>query len=117
MSEALASLADMSPIAAVVVILGVVASVLVQIAKRAHWSKSTTQLVAVGIAVVLGLVAVIVSGVVAGIPGGLTDKVSVAVVIVAAVAVASRAAYAIIGQAIPDGTEPEDHEPSHRADG
>ncbi|WP_152353339.1 hypothetical protein [Brachybacterium subflavum] len=117
MSEALASLADMSPIGAVVVILGVVASVLVQVAKRAHWSKSTTQLVAVGIATVLGIVAVIVSGVVVGIPGGLTDKVSVAVVIVAAVAVASRAAYAIIGQAIPDGTDGDDHDETHRADG
>ncbi|MFE5777066.1 hypothetical protein [Brachybacterium sp. NPDC056505] len=104
MSEALASLADMSPIGAVVVLLGVVASVLTQIAKRAHWSSGTTQLVAVGIAVVLGLVAAIVSGVVAGIPGGLADVVSTGVVIVAAVAVASRAAYAIIGKAVPDGT-------------
>lgn len=108
MTEELALLAELSPLAAVVIIGGIAASALTQWAKRPSWTKGRAQTVALGIAVVLGVVAYIVAGVATVFPPSVVEVVSTGVVVVAGVAIMSRGAYALIGHAIPDGREHTD---------
>lgn len=110
MNEELALLAELSPLAAVVIIAGVAASALTQWAKRPSWTKARAQGVALVIALVVGLLAYIVAGVASVFPASFVDVVSTAAVVIAGVAVMSRGAYSLIGHAIPDGRE-------HAADG
>lgn len=112
MTEAITTLTDLSPLAAVVIIAGVLASISTQVAKRGAWSKGTVELVAVAISVVLGLTAYIVAGVSGVFPASLVSGVSTAAVVIAGVAVTSRAVYALIGHAVPDAKAQ-----THRADG
>lgn len=107
MNEAIQSLADLSPLAAIVIIAGVAATVLTQVAKRSRWTKGQTEAVALGISGVLGVAAYIVSGLTGVFPASFVEAVSTGLVIIAGVAVTSRAAYALLGHAIPDGTTPE----------
>lgn len=113
MNESIAAVGALTPMAAIVIIAGVASMALTQWAKQAHWSKARTQLVAVTLSTILGAVAYIVSGVAVGIPPGLVDAASMLVLMIAGVAVMARAAYAILGRVIPDGTE---RTPTHRAD-
>lgn len=101
MNEAVATLSELSPLAAVVIIAGVLASVFTQLVKRPWWSQGRTQLVAVAASVVLGGAAYIVSGVAVGVPESVVGTVSSAVLIIAGVAVMSRAVYAVLGHALP----------------
>lgn len=103
MTEELALVAELSPLAAVVIIAGVAASALTQWAKRPSWTKARAQGVALVIAVVVGLLAYIVAGVASVFPASFVDTVSTAVVVIAGVAIMSRGAYALLGHAIPDG--------------
>lgn len=101
MNEAVATLSELSPLAAVVIIAGVLTSVFTQLVKRPWWSQGRTQLVAVAASVVLGGAAYIVSGVAVGVPDSIVGTVSSAVLIIAGVAVMSRAVYAVLGHALP----------------
>lgn len=103
MNDALTAIADLTPIAAVVIIAGVAASALTQWAKRPGWTKQHAQRIALGIAVGVGVLAYVVSGVATVFPASVVEVVSTGVVTVAGVAIMSRAAYAIIGHAMPDG--------------
>lgn len=102
MNDELAQVADLSPLAAVVIIAGVAASAITQWTKRPSWSKQRAQVVAIVIAVVLGAVAYIVAGVAGVFPPSVVEAVSTGVVVIAGVAIMSRAAYSLIGHAIPD---------------
>ena len=101
MNDSVELLADLSPMAAVVVIAGVLASVITQLVKRPEWTAGRAQLVAVALSALLGVAAYIVSGFAVGVPDSVVDVVTSAVLIIAGVAVMSRAAYAVIGHALP----------------
>lgn len=101
----LAQLAELSPIPALVVIAGVCATALTQLAKQPGWTKARVQRVALGISVVLGALAYVLSGA-AALPETFVQAVATLVLVVAGVAIASRAAYSLLGHAIPDGTAP-----------
>lgn len=103
MNDALETIAGLTPLGAVMVLGGVAATALTQAAKRPGWTKACTERVAVGIAVVIGTVAYVVSGLATVFPPSAVEVVSTGVVLVAGVAVMSRAAYAMLGHAIPDG--------------
>lgn len=105
MNDALAALTDLTPIAAIVIIAGVMATILTQLAKRPSWGPQRAQLLAIGISIVLGLAAYIVSGLTTVFPTTLVEAVSTAVIVIAGVAVASRVAYTLVGRAVPDGRE------------
>ena len=105
MTEAIETISTLSPLAAVVIIAGVAAMALTQAAKQPSMTKGRTQALAVGVSVVLGTLAYIVSGVAAVFPPTVVEAVSTGVVVVAGVALTSRAAYSLLGRAIPDGTE------------
>lgn len=120
MTEAIQSISELSPLAAVIVIAGVAATILTQLAKQPGWSRARAQGAAVGVSVVLGTIGYIVSGVTGVFPPSVVEVVSTGVMVVAAVALTSRAAYSLLGRAIPDGREDEtipDRTPTHRADG
>ena len=106
MNDALETIAGLTPLGAVMVLGGVAATALTQAAKRPGWTKARTERVAVGIAVVIGTVAYVVSGLATVFPPSAVEVVSTGVVLVAGVAVMSRAAYAMLGHAIPDGRTP-----------
>lgn len=101
MNEAVATLSELSPLAAIVIIAGVAASVLTQLVKRPWWPQGRTQLVAVAVSVALGAAAYVVSGVAVGVPESAVDAVSAAVLIIAGVAVMARAVYSVVGHALP----------------
>lgn len=106
MNDALETIAGLTPLGAVMVLGGVAATALTQAAKRPGWTKARTERVAVGIAVVIGTVGYVVSGIATVFPPSAVEVVSTGVVLVAGVAVMSRAAYAMLGHAIPDGVTP-----------
>lgn len=124
MTEAIASIQALTPLGAVIVLAGVLSSVLTQVLKRPGMTSARRQIVSVTSAVLLGMVAyVVVLGTTAGLPATAVEAISTGVVIVAGVALMSRAAYALIGRAIPDGgpsetSVEEDESPAHgrRAD-
>ncbi|WP_193118432.1 hypothetical protein [Brachybacterium tyrofermentans] len=101
MNEAVSTLSELSPLAAVVLIAGVLASVFTQLVKQPWWPQGRTQLVAVAASVVLGVVAYVVSGVAVGVPDSAVAAVSSGVLFIAGVAVMSRAVYAVMGHALP----------------
>lgn len=105
MIETIQTVSELSPIAAIVILAGVAATILTQIAKRPGWTAARSQTVALAVSVVLGLVAYVVSGVATVFPDSFVDVVSTAVVVIAGVALMSRAAYALLGRAVPDGRE------------
>lgn len=105
MDEALAQIAGLSPLAAVVVLTGLAASIVTQLVKRPGWSKGRVQVIALVVSVVLGVLAYVVSGVATVFPASAVDAVSTGVVVAAGVAVMSRAAYALIGHAMPGGDD------------
>lgn len=107
MNDAIASLSDLTPVGAVLVIASLLSVAITQAAKQQSWSKSRTQLVAAGVAGVLGLAAAVVLGLIGGIPDSIVQIVSSILLSVAAVLVLARALYGVLGYAIPDGTEPE----------
>ncbi|MCW1803887.1 hypothetical protein [Brachybacterium squillarum] len=119
MTDAIQTVSELSPLAAIIVIAGVAATIITQVAKQPGISKARAQALAGAVSVVLGLAAYIVSGVAGVFPSSVVEVVSTGVIVVAAVAVTSRAAYSILGRAIPDGREDEDipeRTPTHRAD-
>lgn len=103
MTEAIESVADLSPLAAIVVIAGLAAMIITQGVKRTYWTKGQAEVAALVVSAVIGLTAYIVSGLAGVFPPSVVEAVSTAVVVIAAVALTSRAAYAIVGRAIPDG--------------
>ena len=105
MTEAIETVATLSPLAAVVIIAGVAAMALTQAAKQPSMTKARVQALSVGVSIVLGTIAYIVSGVAAVFPPTVVEAVSTGVVVVAGVALTSRAAYSLLGRAIPDGVE------------
>lgn len=105
MTEAIETISSLSPLAAVVIIAGVASMALTQAAKQPSMTKARTQALAVGISAVLGTLAYIVSGVATVFPDTVVQAVSTGVVVVAGVALTSRAAYNLLGRAIPDGIE------------
>lgn len=105
MTEAIETISSLSPLAAVVIIAGVAAMALTQAAKQPTMTKGRVQALSVGVSIVLGTLAYIVSGVAAVFPPTVVEAVSTGVVVVAGVALTSRAAYSLLGRAIPDGTE------------
>lgn len=111
MTEAIASLADLTPIGAVLVLASVLAVGVTQTSKQLGWSKARTQAVALGVASILGLLAALVLGLIAGIPDSVIQIISSALLSVAAVAVLAKALYGVLGYVIPDG-KPADAESS-----
>ena len=105
MTEAIETISTLSPLAAVVILAGVAAMALTQAAKQPSMTKGRVQALSVGVSVVLGTLAYIVSGVAAVFPPTVVEAVSTGVVVVAGVALTSRAAYSLLGRAIPDGVE------------
>lgn len=105
MTEAIQAVAELSPLAAIVIIAGVAATIITQAVKKKYMTKQRAQLVALIVSIVVGTLAYIVSGVAGVFPASFVGVVSTAVVVIAAVALTSRAAYAILGRAIPDGRE------------
>ena len=105
MTEAIETISSLSPLAAVVIIAGVAAMAITQAAKQPSMTKARVQALSVGVSIVLGTIAYIVSGVAAVFPPTVVEAVSTGVVVVAGVALTSRAAYSLLGRAIPDGTE------------
>ncbi|MGO2312294.1 MAG: hypothetical protein ACTH6A_09740 [Brachybacterium tyrofermentans] len=105
MTEAIQTVSELSPLAAVVVIAGLAATIITQVAKRPGMTKGRAQLLAAGVSVVLGAAAYIVSGIAGVFPPNVVEAVSTGVIVIAAVALTSRAAYSIVGRAIPDGRE------------
>lgn len=103
MNEALAYLADLTPIGAVLVLASIAAVILTQAAKQRQWSKQRTQTVAAIIAAVLGLLAAVVLGLIAGIPDSVIQIVSSVLLSIAAVAVLAKVLYGVLGYVIPDG--------------
>lgn len=103
MTEAIATLTDLTPIGAVLVIASLLAVGITQAAKQQSWTKALTQLVAAGVAGILGLLAAIVLGLIAGIPDSIVQVVSSILLSIAAVLVLARALYGVLGHAIPDG--------------
>ena len=119
MTEAIQTVSELSPLAAIIVIAGVAATIITQVAKQPGISKASAHALAGVVSVAHGLAADIVSGVAGVFPSSVVEVVSTGVIVVTAVAVTSRAAYSILGRAIPDGREDEDipeREPTHRAD-
>jgi hypothetical protein len=109
MTDAITTIQELTPLGAIIVLAGIVSSICTQVAKRAHWTKGQTEVVALVMSAVLGAVAYIVSGVALGLPDGLVQTVSTVVLTIAGVAVASRFVYGMIGHAVPDGTEKHTH--------
>lgn len=105
MTETIQTVSELTPIAAIIILAGVAATILTQIAKRPGWTKARSQAAALAVSIVLGLVAYVVSGVATVFPDSLVEVVSTAVVVIAGVALMSRAAYALLGRAVPDGRE------------
>lgn len=105
MTEAIQTVSELSPLAAIVVIAGLAATIITQVAKRPGMTKARAQLLAAGVSVVLGAAAYIVSGIAGVFPPSVVETVSTGVIVIAAVALTSRAAYSIVGRAIPDGRE------------
>lgn len=105
MTETIQTVSELTPIAAIIIIAGVAATVLTQITKRPGWTAARSQAAALAVSVVLGLLAYVVSGVATVFPGSFVEIVSTAVVVIAGVALMSRAAYALLGRAVPDGRE------------
>lgn len=105
MTEAIQTVSELSPLAAIVVIAGLAATIITQVAKRPGMTKGRAQLLAAGVSVVLGAAAYIVSGIAGVFPPSVVEVVSTGVIVIAAVALTSRAAYSIVGRAIPDGRE------------
>lgn len=105
MTEAIQTVSELSPLAAIVVIAGLAATIITQVAKRPGMTKGRAQLLAAGVSVVLGAAAYIVSGIAGVFPASVVEVVSTGVIVIAAVALTSRAAYSIVGRAIPDGRE------------
>lgn len=103
MTEAIASLADLTPIGGVLVIASLLAVGITQIAKQQSWTKARTQFVAAGVAGILGLLAAIVLGLITGIPDSIVQVVSSILLSIAAVLVLARALYGVLGYVIPDG--------------
>ena len=113
-TEAIASLASLTPFSAVLVIASLLSVAITQAAKQQPWTKACTQLVAAAVAGFLGLLSAVVLGLIAGV----VKAVSAALLSIAAVLVLARALYAALGYVIPDGTAPADgSEPAQRADG
>ena len=104
MTEAIASLTDLTPIGAVLVIASLLAVGITQTAKQQAWSKARTQLVAAAVAGILGLLAAVVLGLITGIPDSIVQVVSSILLSIAAVLVLARALYAALGYVLPDGT-------------
>ncbi len=92
------------------IIAGIAATILTQLLKQKTMDARTAQAVALLVSVVLGAAAVIVSGVTGVMPASLVEFVSTAVIIIAAVASCSRAAYSLLGRVIPDGREDDTDE-------
>lgn len=105
MIETIQTIAELTPIAAIIIIAGVASTILTQIAKRPAWTAARSQAAALAVSVVLGLVAYVVSGVATVFPDSFVEVVSTAVVVIAGVALMSRAAYGLLGRAVPDGRE------------
>ncbi|MFE7605791.1 hypothetical protein ACFU1Q_11575 [Brachybacterium paraconglomeratum] len=105
MIDTIQTVAELTPIAAIIILAGVAATILTQIAKRPGWTAARSQAAALAVSVVLGLVAYVVSGVATVFPDSFVEVVSTAVVVIAGVALMSRAAYALLGRAVPDGRE------------
>lgn len=105
MTEAIQTVSELSPLAAIVIIAGLAATIITQVAKRPGMTKARAQLLAAGISIVLGAAAYIVSGIAGVFPPSVVEVVSTGVIVIAAVALTSRAAYSIVGRAIPDGRE------------
>lgn len=108
MTEAIASLTDLSPIGAVLVIAALAQVGITQIAKQQSWTKARTQAVAAGVAGILGLLAAVVLGLITGVPDSIVKIVSAILLSIAAVAVLGKALYSVLGYVIPDGTTPDD---------
>lgn len=106
MNEALATIANLTPPTAILVIAGVAAVGITQVAKQQTWSKQRTQLVALVVATVLGLLAAVILGFIVGIPDRAIAVLGGIVVSIAAVAVLGKVFYGILGYVIPDGTTP-----------
>lgn len=106
MTDTIATLGDMTPIGAVLVLAATLQVVLTQIAKHASWSARKTQAVAAGLALVLGVAAALVLGLIAGVPESITQAVSSVILSVAAVAVLGRAIYSTLGYVIPTADDP-----------
>lgn len=120
MTDTIATLGDMTPIGAVLVLAATLQVVLTQLAKHASWSARKTQAVAAGLALVLGLAAALVLGLIAGVPESITQAVSSVILSVAAVAVLGRAIYATLGHVLPsadDPAAPDEDEPETPPDG
>ncbi|GAA1714341.1 hypothetical protein [Brachybacterium phenoliresistens] len=107
MTEAIALLADLTPIGAILTIAAVLSVGLTQAAKQQRWTKQRTQLVALAISAVLGALAALVLGLIAGVPESVIEAVSAVLLSIAAVLVLARVLYGALGYAIPDGTTPE----------
>ncbi|WP_193118378.1 hypothetical protein [Brachybacterium tyrofermentans] len=105
MTEAIASLTDLTPIGAVLVIASILTVGITQLAKQQQWSKARTQQVAAAVATVLGALAALVLGLIGGIPDSVIQIISSALLSIAAVAVLAKALYGVLGYVIPDGTE------------
>lgn len=103
MTEAIASLTDLTPIGAVLVLASILTVGITQLAKQQQWSKARTQKVAAAVAAVLGALAALVLGLIAGIPDSVVQIISSALLSIAAVAVLAKALYGVLGYVIPDG--------------
>lgn len=105
MTETIQTAAELTPIAAIIIIAGVAATILTQVAKRPDWTAARSQAAALAVSIALGVLAYVVSGIATVFPDSLVEAVSTAVVVIAGVALMSRAAYALLGRAVPDGRE------------
>lgn len=105
MIETIQTVSELTPIAAIIILAGVAATILTQIAKRPTWTAARSQVAALAVSVVLGVLAYVVSGIATVFPDSFVEVVSTAVVVIAGVALMSRAAYGLLGRAVPDGRE------------
>lgn len=104
MTEAITQIQALTPLGAIIILAGVAASILTQVLKQPGMTKGRRQLVSITSAVVLGIIAyVVLLGTGAGIPATWVEALSTGVVIIAGVALMSRAAYALLGRTVPDG--------------
>lgn len=113
MNETIEAVRGLSPIGAFLVIAGVAASALTQLAKQPGMSKRTRTLVFLGVAALVGVVGwLLVAGVTAGIPERVVETASSIIVAAAGVVVVARWFYGTVAKVVPDGGTATDAAPT-----